>query len=379
MEALSQLYNKGTADDSVYVGTFRIKKTSTTVVYQRVGIYFDGTGVSNYAFYNFNPTTGVLFNSVTTADNISTTVELVGGYWWVYIAASDSDACDNVRWYLNPAHNTTGLGSNDNAAQGSTVVDWAQLENASTATSPIYTTSTAVTRPADSASYTMSDEFKNKFAEALGSELAPDFGVVLGDELITAQNDRDFNTDEGNWTVFTDGTSTIAHNTDSIGGHDDTQIKVSSAAGDDYALARIQSPTHTETIDQDSYYFFSADVYLDPNSDQDTISIYPSNFSTSNYVINSSGLAGKDVTPNKGVWERVWNIFELADDVAGNYFIGFFDIGNLTTNDIVYVDNISLRKITFSDDWTAGDGWGPKFALTAPSLGDEELSNGDFQ
>jgi hypothetical protein len=183
----------------------------------------------------------------------------------------------------------------------------------------------------------MTDEFKAHFAEALGSELAPDFGVVLGPELITDENDRTFSDgDVGNWTVFTDGTSTVAHNTDSIGGHDDTQIKVSSAAGDDYALARIQSPIYTETIDQNSYYFFSADVYLDPNSDQDTISIYPSNFSPLNYVMNSSGFANKDVTPNKGVWERVWNIFELADDVAGNYFIGFFDVGNLTANDILY-------------------------------------------
>jgi hypothetical protein len=376
------LYNqisKVATDVSAYTFSVYVGKASSATYYTGIELRFLG-GTADPAQYTIDHVNGAVIQRGGTTAADSTQVESVGDFWRVSITFHDPNADnDIVRGALYTAVNTDASGTWVASTTGSGIVfDFAQLENASVPTSPIYTTSTAVTRPADSFSLTMSDEFKAHFAEALGSELAPDFGVVLGPELITAQNDRDFNTDEGNWTVFTDGTSTVAHNTDSIGGHDDTQIKVSSAAGDDYALARIQSPTHTETIDQDSYYFFSADVYLDPNSDQDTISIYPSNFSTSNYVINSSGLAGKDVTPNKGVWERVWNIFELADDVAGNYFIGFFDIGNLTTNDIVYVDNVSLRKITFSDDWTAGTGWGPKFALTAPSLGDEELSNGDF-
>jgi hypothetical protein len=128
----------------------------------------------------------------------------------------------------------------DSSATGSNVFDFAQLENASVASSPIYTTSTAVTRPADSSSLTMSDAFKEKFAEALGSELAPDFGAVLGPELITDENDRTFSDgDEGNWIEVTDGSGTLTYNTDSVGGYDNKQVKVTAGAGDDYIFGYL--------------------------------------------------------------------------------------------------------------------------------------------
>jgi hypothetical protein len=258
--------------------------------------------------------------------------------------------------------------------------DCLQVEARATSTSWIYTTSTAVTRPADSFSLTMTDAFKNKFAEALGSELAPDFGAVLGPELITDQQDRDFSVDAdtGNWMIGESGSAaSLDYDTSSIGGHDDKQIKLTAEAGEDYVLARL---TTSYTPDMSAgYYILSAKVYLDPNADQDRIRLYASSFTGSTKIQSLDGAGSDYSTVNKGVWENVYSIFELVSgDLEGSFRIGFFDSGNLTANDICYFDDISLRKITFSDDWTAGTGWGPKFALTAPSLGDEELSNGDF-
>jgi hypothetical protein len=175
----------------------------------------------------------------------------------------------------------------------------------------------------------------------------------------------------GNWAAVTDGSGTVVYNTDSVGGIDDKQIKISAAAGDGYVYARLQD--QYETL-ENAFYIATVNVYLDPNADTDKVYLTP----RATYTSLVYGPSGNNyIEPPKGVWVETFIIFEITNYTQVFYLnIGF--AGTLTANDICYADNISLRKITFSDDWTAGTGWGPKFALTAPSLGDEELSNGDF-
>jgi hypothetical protein len=220
----------------------------------------------------------------------------------------------------------------------------------------------------------------DKILHQSSSQLLEDFGAVLGDELITDENDRNFKDgDAGNWTKNESGSAaTVAYNTDSIGGYDDKQLKITAEAGEDWIYAYLTGTEFGE-MEAQTYYIFSAKVYLDPNADQDRIFISTQGFGGVRYIMDYNGTASGAATVPKGVWVDVFLIFQTADDITGtNLRIGFVDTGDLTANDIMYVDDISLRKITFSDDWTAGTGWGPKFALTAPSLGDEELSNGDF-
>jgi hypothetical protein len=367
-EAIYQLVTKVATDQTPYCASVYVKKTtvSSDVLLE---IVFSG-GTTDISGVRIDPSTGV---ASAFSDPTAIGIEDAGDFWRMWVTHSDPTGDNNaVGAYLFPAP--------DGAADtGSAVFDFAQLENASVATSPIYTTSTAVTRPADSFSLTMTDAFKEKFAEALGSELAPDFGAVLGPELITDENDRTFSDgDVGNWTIGESGSAaSLDYDTSSIGGHDDKQIKLTAEAGEDYVLARL---TTSYTPDMSAgYYILSAKVYLDPNADQDRIRLYASSFTGSTKIQSLDGAGSDYSTVNKGVWENVYSIFELVSgDLEGSFRIGFFDSGNLTANDICYFDDFSLRKITFSDDWTAGTGWGPKFALTAPSLGDEELSNGDF-
>jgi hypothetical protein len=377
-EYIRQIYAKAADDVSEYTFSSFVKKTTSATIYPYTGFYFSGgTPASIGVIIDTN--NGVLYDKTGAGPN-SKSIYSYGDWWRVSITDADPNGDNtNISLYIHPARASALDGSLDNTATGSNVFDFAQLENRSTATSPIYTTSTAVTRPADSFSLTMSDAFKEKFAEALGDELAPDFGAVLGDELITDENDRTFSDgDVGNWTIGESGSAaSLDYDTSSIGGHDDKQIKLTAEAGEDYVLARL---TTSYTPDMSAgYYILSAKVYLDPNADQDRIRLYASSFTGSTKIQSLDGAGSDYSTVNKGVWENVYSIFELVSgDLEGSFRIGFFDSGNLTANDICYFDDISLRKITFSDDWTAGDGWGPKFALTAPSLGDEELSNGDF-
>jgi hypothetical protein len=377
-ESISTVVSKSADDDSDYTASICVKKTTAATVYSLFRLGFTG-GTTEYNDVIIDTNNGVLYDH-TGAVADSKQIEDYGNWWRVSITDSD-DAADNANivYQVFPTGANALDGGIDDVAVGSNVFDWAQLENRSTATSPIYTTSTAVTRPADSFSLTMSDAFKEKFAEALGSELAPDFGAVLGPELITDENDRTFSDgDVGNWTLVESGSAaSLDYDSTSIGGHDDKQIKLTAEAGEDYVLARLTS-SNISGISA-GYYILSAKVYIDPNADQDNIRVYASSFTGSTKIQSLYGAGSDYSTVNKGVWENVYSIFELVSgDLVGIFYIGFFDTGNLTANDICYIDDISLRKITFSDDWTAGDGWGPKFALTAPSLGDEELSNGDF-
>jgi hypothetical protein len=224
----------------------------------------------------------------------------------------------------------------------------------------------------------------DKILHQSSSQLLEDFGVVLGEELISDENDRTFSDgDVGNWTLAESGSAaSLDYDTSSIGGQDDKQIKITAEAGEDYALARLAFDTYTTALEANTYYIITAKAYLDPNAAQSKVAFYPTSLSDVEIVYANDGEpAGGSpsyATINKGVWEDVYSIFQTGSDLSGYIGVGFFDTGDLTANDIAYFDNISLRKITFSDDWTAGDGWGPKFALTAPSLGDEELSNGDF-
>jgi hypothetical protein len=365
LEYISQTVSKAADDATDYTVSLSIGVTTGATVFPRLGIRFVGD-TNDYSLYQLNTNTGQTTAVLVESDNCSVNVERQGDFWRMSVTGADNDANTSVGLYF--------FITSSGAETGSHIIDWAQLENASVASSPIYTTSTAVTRPADSFSLTMTDEFKAHFAEALGSELAPDFGVVLGPELITDENDRTFKDgDVGNWSEATDGTGTRAYNTDSIGGHDGAQLKITAGAGDDVIYAQLSIPGFTETIDSNAYYLLTGRVYLDPNANQDEVRFFLSSLSDSTRVVGNVTH-----TVNKGVWEDIYVIYEIVTDTIGTISMGFYDVGNLTANDIAYFDNISLRKITFSDDWTAGDGWGPKFALTAPSLGDEELSNGDF-
>jgi hypothetical protein len=182
----------------------------------------------------------------------------------------------------------------------------------------------------------------------------------------------------GNWGSVKNGSGTSAYNTDSVGGFDDKQVKVTGAADSTYLLRSIGQGQFTG-IEANSYYLYSFRAYLDPNADVDRITYYFDNFDDSTIIANYDNGTSTPMraTIPKGVWTDVWGIVALGSDLTGFLRFGLWE-GTLTANDIAYFDDFSLRKITFSDDWTAGTGWGPKFALTAPSLGDEELSNGDF-
>jgi hypothetical protein len=219
----------------------------------------------------------------------------------------------------------------------------------------------------------MTDAFKEKFAEALGSELAPDFGAVLGEELISAAGDRSPDGDVGNW-IMAEGNagSSFTYNTDSMGGNEDKQWKL--VVGDDTTYTYM-SLAHTQlgTIDANSFYSFSAWIYADPNN-TGYIFARESGFADSPNVVLSYPSGADQI---KGVWHQITFLVNITTDVEGNIQLGYNGSGG-AIGDTWYIREISLRKITFSDDWTAGTGWGPKFALTAPSLGDEELSNGDF-
>jgi hypothetical protein len=373
-----QTYAKAADDDSDYTASVFIKKQASASHYPGLCLIFSG-GTTSYGIVIVDAVNGALVDG-TGFEPSGSSIESVGDWWRVSVTQPDVNAdCTAVGFRIYTAIANAFDGGLDNAAQGTTVFDFAQLENASVPTSPIYTTSTAVTRPADSFSLTMTDAFKEKFSEALGSELAPDFGVVLGEELITDENDRTFSDgDVGNWTEVTDGSSTLAYNTDSIGGHDNKQIKLTAGAGDDYIFGYLNTDYFGE-LEAQAFYLLTAKAYLDPNADQDIVRLYTQGFDDKTWILDPNGGTAGAATVPKGVWVDIFFLFQLGSDTAGNLRFGFYDVGDLTTNDIAYFDDISLRKITFSDAWdAAGDGWGPKFALTAPSLGDEELSNGDF-
>jgi hypothetical protein len=364
VEYLYQIVSKVTTDETYYTASIRVKKTTSDPVYPRVGLRFTG-GTNISAFLTLKRSDGT-YNTTGNCGDPSYSVTSQGDWWLVSISGYDSEADNDEVWlYINPAHNTVGNTSNENAAQGSTVFDFAQLENRSTATSPIYTTSTAVTRPADSFSLTMTDAFKEKFAEALGSELAPDFGAVLGDELISDAGDIEPDGGVGNWSFVEGGAGgSLTYDTTSLGFFQDKHWKLT--CGDSYTYMYLTDSNFGSILDNDTMYVYMW-VYADPNNTADIT------FSHNSWP-DSPDV--KDVTLVKGVWQLVESIVTRVSE-DGNIRVGFSS-ANAVSGDILYVGGVSFRKNTFSTDWTAGTGWRVKYALQAPSLGDEELSNGDF-
>lgn len=168
-------------------------------------------------------------------------------------------------------------------------------------------------------------------------------GDDLGSEAITAQNDRDFNTDIGNWTLIADGDATLTWNEDVIGGADDKQGKLVSnpgggGASDGYIQARLNAPDWSPSAN--TLYKAIAKLYAPAANTNKDVRIGAYNFDTD--VQTVATLVGN-------TWTELVVYFYIASDLTGVFRV-MFD-SSPADDDILYFDDISIKPVTSPADY----------------------------
>lgn len=160
---------------------------------------------------------------------------------------------------------------------------------------------------------------------------------LLGAEAITAQNDRDFNTDIGNWTVENyGGSGTLAWNEDPIGGVDDKQALLTS---DGDSVFRASLNTSEWTCSPNTLHKVSAKMYVPAGNTLKSVGFITADIegeSPSSYVKTLLG----------NTWTEVSYFVFFAADVVGSITIMFN--GNPADGDKLYYDDISVKPIDIS-------------------------------
>ncbi len=154
----------------------------------------------------------------------------------------------------------------------------------------------------------------------------------LGAEAITAQNDRDFNTNIGNWTVVKNGSGTLAWNEDLIGGADNKQALLT-CDGDAYLYAMIDQDDFS--VSANTFYKATTNVYVPAGNTLKDVRIRTVTFDVE---------YDSKYSPTDNTQTSVEFYFHVAADITGGFRVGFY--GDPTNGDKLYFDDISIKPIT---------------------------------
>jgi len=155
----------------------------------------------------------------------------------------------------------------------------------------------------------------------------------LGDQIITAQNDQDFNTDIGNWVKVGTDTGTCTFSSASIGGADDKQALLT-AVGDGTLGAYL--PTGDCPISASTTVVVSANILVPVGNTLKDIAVGPAG--------DLAGATGNELVTLIGdLWTRVAATVILGVDVTGNLQIAFN--GNPAASDLLYFDDVSVLLV----------------------------------
>jgi len=189
--------------------------------------------------------------------------------------------------------------------------------------------------------------------EALGSDLFDaNKGTfteagLLGAEAITAQNDRDFNTDIGNWVKAGSDTGTLAYDTTNLGYTDepdaDDDQALLTAVGDGNLFGAIPH-TSLETLTANTLYKVTAWAAVPAENTLKRVTIGAQGSTFSGSINSLLWLSGTTIAGD--TWTEVTEYVWLAADVEGNFVVGFD--GDPSAGDLLYFSDISIKPLTLS-------------------------------
>ncbi len=160
--------------------------------------------------------------------------------------------------------------------------------------------------------------------------------MILGSELITAQNDRDFSSGtRGNWTESKDGAGTLTYDGTNPGGEKVGKLE---SSGDTYLLGRL-TDTNYSTPTYNVPYRLKANIYVPSANTLKTGRVRISGTSSGTADLNVKLLTADQ-------WNSVAAFFiPVAATTAIR--VGFY--GNPADGDILYFDDVSLKQASTSN------------------------------
>jgi hypothetical protein len=158
---------------------------------------------------------------------------------------------------------------------------------------------------------------------------------LLGSEAITAQNDRDFNTDIGNWVVSKNGVGTLTWDETDLDGADDKQGLLTSD-GDTYLTAQLAAGNVNNVAN--TFYKLTVKIYIPSGNTLQDISLRSTGFTLNPETVYNN------VTTDTFV--EYSHYYYQGADLTGVYIIGFS--GNPTDGDKLYFDDISIKPVDIS-------------------------------
>lgn len=162
-----------------------------------------------------------------------------------------------------------------------------------------------------------------------GTDDRVDCGNALGDNLITATNDRDFSGGTiGNWGLNTDGSGTLVYDAGEGAG------KLTAAGDELYLNAYITAARLDETPADGDEYFLVARIKVPAANTNKTVRVF----------FYDGAVNQKSVTLAGDTWTYVTYHFTPDSDVVTSVQAGFTTGGDCAAGDILYFDNIAVYK-----------------------------------
>ena len=154
---------------------------------------------------------------------------------------------------------------------------------------------------------------------------------ALGLEAITDQNDRDFNTDIGNWQKTGSDSGNLSWDETDLGDDDPYKQGLLTAVGDGSLYAYLT--TTFITLTTNTLYKLPFNIYVPAGNTLKDVRI---KFSELSEFIEYRTLAGD-------TWTEVVAYSYLSADVTGSIQVGFN--GNPANGDLLYFDDNSIKPV----------------------------------
>jgi hypothetical protein len=320
-----------TAGTDTHCGSVFVKKNTEASVEAGIQINFSGGGGKYYGA-SINTSTGVI--TALSGSTASGTVksESWGDWWRAILTITDEDLGDTtLTMYMFPARTTTP-GSTEVTATGTNIFDCAQVElNQSFASSPIITTTIAVTRATE-----------DGVAGVSGAEWDLDGTGTLGADIVT---NGDAELDSG----WTDNNTPTVNERSAVQAHSGTYSRKFTV---DSQWDGVQTPPFT-TVAGTRYKI--------------VLWVYPDDTTSVSIIFHSTGHDYN--ATSSGLTQDAWNKIVLYVTATGSAADGYLSVASPTgvSAGSWYVDDVVIKPVT--DSLTS---------MLAETLGSDLVTNGGF-